>query len=95
MQLCLNLYISPKFEQCDLWFCVLLSRPTCKITMLLYFCCSSGEHYVQKIVIEETTTTTTQRPTASSATKELDDLMASLSDFKVIFYSYKYIYWFF
>lgn len=34
---------------------------------------------------EETTTTTTRTvcPTASSATRELDDLMASLSDFKV------------
>lgn len=45
-----------------------------------------GDHYVQKtMMIEETTTTTTtsHRPTASSATKELDDLMASLSDFKV------------
>lgn len=36
-------------------------------------------------MIEETTTTTTKttRPTASSATRELDDLMASLSNFKV------------
>lgn len=45
-----------------------------------------GDHYIQKtMMIEETTTTTTtsHRPTASSATKELDDLMASLSDFKV------------
>ncbi|XP_073971878.1 leupaxin-like isoform X2 [Rhodnius prolixus] len=42
-------------------------------------------HLVKKIMIEETTTTTTKtsRPTASSATRELDDLMASLSDFKV------------
>lgn len=36
-------------------------------------------------MMEETTTTTTRTvcPTASSATRELDDLMASLSDFKV------------
>lgn len=35
--------------------------------------------------MEEMTTTTTRTvcPTASSATRELDDLMASLSDFKV------------
>nr|XP_018909108.1 PREDICTED: leupaxin-like isoform X2 [Bemisia tabaci] len=41
--------------------------------------------YVTKLLMEETTTTTTRtvRPTASSATKELDDLMASLSEFKV------------
>jgi len=38
------------------------------------------------MLMEETTTTTTRTicPTASSATRELDDLMASLSDFKVI-----------
>uniref|UniRef100_A0A1B6BX18 LIM zinc-binding domain-containing protein n=1 Tax=Clastoptera arizonana TaxID=38151 RepID=A0A1B6BX18_9HEMI len=42
-----------------------------------------AEHFVEQIIIEERTTTTTQRPTASSATRELDDLMASLSDFKV------------
>ncbi|XP_046680829.1 paxillin [Homalodisca vitripennis] len=42
-----------------------------------------ADHYVQEVFIKETTTTTSQRPTASSATKELDDLMASLSDFKV------------
>jgi len=37
------------------------------------------------MMMEETTTTTTRTvcPTASSATRELDDLMASLSDFKV------------
>jgi len=37
------------------------------------------------MLMEETTTTTTRTvcPTASSATRELDDLMASLSDFKV------------
>ncbi|KAG8250294.1 hypothetical protein J6590_104627 [Homalodisca vitripennis] len=44
---------------------------------------SNADHYVQEVFIKETTTTTSQRPTASSATKELDDLMASLSDFKV------------
>lgn len=40
------------------------------------------------MMMEETTTTTTRTvcPTASSATRELDDLMASLSDFKVKFY---------
>lgn len=39
---------------------------------------------VSKMLKEETTTTTrTVCPTASSATRELDDLMASLSDFKV------------
>lgn len=39
-------------------------------------------------MMEETTTTTTRTvcPTASSATRELDDLMASLSDFKVRLY---------
>ncbi|XP_054270782.1 paxillin isoform X2 [Macrosteles quadrilineatus] len=40
-----------------------------------------ADHYVHEVIIKETTTT--GRPTASSATKELDDLMASLSDFKV------------
>ncbi|XP_014246352.1 paxillin-like isoform X2 [Cimex lectularius] len=42
-------------------------------------------HLLKKVMIEETTTTTTKttRPTASSATRELDDLMASLSEFKV------------
>jgi hypothetical protein len=51
----------------------------------IYFCFRLADHYVQKIMIEETTTTTTKttRPAASSATRELDDLMASLSDFKV------------
>ncbi|XP_039292398.1 leupaxin isoform X1 [Nilaparvata lugens] len=46
---------------------------------------NGGGDMYQKIMIEETTTTTTttHRPTASSATKELDDLMASLSEFKV------------
>ncbi|XP_066906018.1 leupaxin isoform X2 [Halyomorpha halys] len=45
----------------------------------------NGQGYVQKIMMEEMTTTTTKtmRPTASPATRELDDLMASLSDFKV------------
>lgn len=45
---------------------------------------------------EETTTATTRTvcPTASSATRELDDLMASLSDFKVSVCA-KYIHVFF
>ncbi|XP_026678006.1 leupaxin isoform X2 [Diaphorina citri] len=45
-----------------------------------------GNHVVTKLLMEEmtTTTTTTVRPTASSATRELDDLMSSLSDFKVV-----------
>uniref|UniRef100_A0A8D8LNW8 Paxillin n=1 Tax=Cacopsylla melanoneura TaxID=428564 RepID=A0A8D8LNW8_9HEMI len=44
-----------------------------------------GKQMVTKLLMEEmtTTTTTTVRPTASSATRELDDLMSSLSDFKV------------
>lgn len=52
--------------------------------LLIYCVFFSAEHYVHEVLIKETTTTTgSQRPTASSATKELDDLMASLSDFKV------------
>jgi hypothetical protein len=45
-------------------------------------------------MMEETTTTTTRTvcPTASSATRELDDLMASLSDFKVRICKKKYLY---
>lgn len=40
---------------------------------------------MKKMLMEEKTTTTTRtvRPAASSATRELDDLMATLSDFKV------------
>lgn len=40
---------------------------------------------MKKMIMEERTTTTTRtvRPAASSATRELDDLMASLSDLKV------------
>lgn len=34
-------------------------------------------------------------PAASSATKELDDLMASLSDFKVLYFRWKSFYLFF
>ncbi|KAF0766838.1 paxillin-like isoform X6 [Aphis craccivora] len=46
---------------------------------------SNNGQLISKMMMEETTTTTTRTvcPTASSATRELDDLMASLSDFKV------------
>ncbi|XP_022182899.1 paxillin-like isoform X2 [Myzus persicae] len=46
---------------------------------------SNNGQLISKMLMEETTTTTTRTvcPTASSATRELDDLMASLSDFKV------------
>lgn len=46
------------------------------------------------MMMEETTTTTTRTvcPTASSATRELDDLMASLSDFKVRIYFKRTLY---
>ncbi|XP_065215331.1 leupaxin isoform X2 [Planococcus citri] len=46
---------------------------------------SDGPYVMKKMLMEEKTTTTTRtvRPAASSATRELDDLMASLSDFKV------------
>ncbi|VVC41957.1 Hypothetical protein CINCED_3A007962 [Cinara cedri] len=46
---------------------------------------SNKGQLVSKMMMQETTSTTTRTvcPTASSATRELDDLMASLSDFKV------------
>lgn len=45
---------------------------------------------MKKMLMEEKTTTTTRtvRPAASSATRELDDLMASLSDIKVSDFDY-------
>jgi len=50
-----------------------------------YYFFSNNGQLISKMMMEETTTTTTRTvcPTASSATRELDDLMASLSDFKV------------
>lgn len=52
--------------------------------MFVYLFSNNGQ-LISKMLMEETTTTTTRTvcPTASSATRELDDLMASLSDFKV------------
>lgn len=43
----------------------------------------SGQLISNMMKEENTTITRTVCPTASSATRELDDLMASLSDFKV------------
>lgn len=57
------------------------SRPVVMVLFDVMCLCFSADHYVHEVIIKETTTT--GRPTASSATKELDDLMASLSDFKV------------
>lgn len=61
------------------------------LTIYYYFFSNNGQ-VISKMMMEETTTTTTRTvcPTASSATRELDDLMASLSDFKVRILSSKY-----
>ncbi len=56
-------------------------------TKICFILCSGtdGPYVIKKMMMDEKTTTTTRtvRPAASSATRELDDLMATLSDFKV------------